>query len=281
MARAISLIQQQILDSVAADPTLGPLLTSTSKRAIFNLWTFIFAVAINVLEQIIDIFSASVEATASTAGAGSLPWVQAQVNRFQYSATVPQVAQLINFVAVYPVVDPTLLIISRCSAATDLSNNVLIKVATGNPPGALTTDQLAALQSFMSVAGVGGITYICKSTPADQLFIQAEVFYQGQYGSSIQATAIAAINAYLAALPFNGVLKVLDMENAIRSVPGVTDVLLINVSARPDGTAFGSGTSLVLNNQIVSRLWNTVSGYMIGETTGGDTFADSLQFIPE
>ena len=67
MARSVSLIQQQMLDNIAADATLSTLLTSTSKRAVYRLFTFIVAVAINALEQLIDIFTASVEATAAAA----------------------------------------------------------------------------------------------------------------------------------------------------------------------------------------------------------------------
>jgi hypothetical protein len=280
MARAISLIQQQILDNVAADPTLGPLLTSTSKRAIYNLWAFIVAVAVNVVEQLIDIMNAFVESVAAAAAPGSPAWVQAQVLNFQYSDTVPQVAQLINFAPAYPVVDPTLRIISRCSISTDLANNVQIKVATGTTPAALSTDQLAALVAYVKVFGVAGITYTSNSTDADRLYIQAEVYYLGQYGTAEVLAVQTAIANFLATIPFNGVLKVSDLEAAIRTVPGVDDVLLQNVSARAATTAYGSGTSLVLNNQVVSRIWNTVSGYIINEDTTGETIDLSLTFIP-
>lgn len=280
MARSISLIQQQILDNVAADRTLSTLLTSTSKRAIYRLWTFVVAVAVNVLEQLIDIFKAIIEAIAASAAPGSPAWLQAQVLKFQYSDAVPQVAQLINFAPQYPVVDSSLRIITRCSITTDLANNVLIKTATGTTPGALTGPQIAALAAYIKVMGVAGITYTNQSGAADRIYIDAEVFYLGQYGSAIILAVQTAIAAYLSALPFNGVLKVADLEAAIRTVPGVDDVLLRNVIARDAGTAYGAGTALVLNNQVASRLWNTVSGYIINEDTSGATIADSLLFIP-
>lgn len=281
MARPISLIQQQILDYIDADQTLGPLLISTSKRAIYRLLAYVVAVAINILEQLMDIYQAVLEAIAAAAAPGSGPWLQAQVFKFQYSADVPQVVQLIGFAPKYPVVDATLRIITRCSITTNLASSVLIKVATNNPPSALTTDQLNALQSYVKQVGVAGVTYQVQSLSADLLYVNAQVFYQGQYGSSIQLAVITAINDYLAKLPFNGRMKISDLEDALQAVPGVTDVILMNVKARASATAFSGGTDLVINNQLASRYWDTVSGYMIGENTAGNTLADSLVFIPE
>lgn len=281
MARAISLIQQQILDTIAGNETLAPLLTTTSKRSIYALMAYVVAVAINILEQALDIYQAALEAIAASAAPGSGPWLQAQIFNFQYSSVVPQIIQLISFAPRYIIVDPTLRIITRCSISTNLANSVLIKVATNNPPSALTSDQLSALQSYVNEIGVAGVTYQVQSLDADRLYINAEVFYQGQYGSGIQLAVITAINAFLAALPFNGRLKMSDLEDSIRNVAGVTDVVLMNVSARAASSSYGSGTSLISSNQVASRYWDTIAGYIIEEDTSGNTFSDTLVFIPE
>lgn len=281
MARTISEIQQQMLDNIAADPVLGSLLTSTSRRAIYRLWTYIVAVAINTLEQLMDIFSAKVEAIAATAAPATATWLQAQILKFQYSDTNPQVVQLINFAPAYPVVDETLRIISRCSVTTNLSSQVLVKVATGEPPAALNSAQVAALQSYLGEIGIAGVIYNVISEASDKLFVQANIFYQGQYSAVIKANVIAAIGAYLSALPFNGQVKITDLEDAITGVEGVNDVVLVNVRARANGTVFASSSYLVQNQQTLSRLWNTIAGYMVGETTTGSTLNDSLTFIAE
>lgn len=281
MARQISEVQQQMLDNIAADTTLGPLLTSTSKRAIFRLFTYIVAVAINALEQLIDIFTLSVESTAAKAAPATPSWVQDQVLKFQYSATTPQVVQLIDFAPQYPTVDETLRIITRCSVTTNLSNSVLIKVATGEPPAALSAPQLSALQSYINQIGIAGVAYSVTSEISDKLFVQANVYYLGQYSAVIKANVVAAINAYLAAIPFNGQMKITDLEDAITGVEGVNDVVLVNVRARANGTAFGDGSFLVQNQQTIGRLWATIAGYIVGETTSGNTLNDSITFIAE
>lgn len=281
MARQISEIQQQMIDNIAADSVLGTLLTSTSKRAIYRLFTYVVAVAINALEQLMDIFTAEVEAVASAAAPATPSWLQAQIFNFQYSPTTPQVIQLINFAPAYPVVDETLRIITRCSVTTNLSNSVIIKVATGEPPAALSGPQLAALQSYVTEIGVAGVVYNVISQASDKLYVQANVYYQGQYSAVIKANVVAAIENFLAGIPFNGQVKISDIEDAITGVEGVNDVVLVNVRARADGTAFASGSYLVQNQQTASRLWGTVAGYMVGETSTGNTLNDSLTFIAE
>ena len=270
-----------MLDNISADTTLGTLLTSTSKRAIYRLFTYIVAVAINTLEQLIDIFTASVEATAAKAAPASPSWLQDQILKFQYSATTPQVVQLIDFAPAYPTVDETLRIISRCSVTTNLSNSVLVKVATGATPAALSAPQLAALQSYVSQIGIAGVNYVVTSETSDKLFVQANVFYLGQYSAVIKANVVAAIDAYLSAIPFNGQVKITDIEDAITGVEGVTDVVLVNVKARSNSTAFADAAFLVQNQQTIGRLWSTVAGYIVGETTARSTLNDSITFIAE
>jgi hypothetical protein len=281
VARQISEIQQQMLDNISADTTLGTLLTSTSKRAIYRLFTYVVAVAINTLEQLIDIFTASVEATAAKAAPATAAWLQDQILKFQYSATTPQVIQLIDFAPAYPTVDETLRIISRCSVTTNLSNSVLVKVATGTTPAALSAPQLSALQSYVSQIGIAGVNYLVTSETSDKLFVEANVFYLGQYSAVIKANVVAAIDAYLAAIPFNGQVKITDLEDAITKVEGVTDVVLVNVRARGNATSFANGSFLVQNQQTIGRLWSTLAGYIVGETTAGSTFNDSITFIAE
>lgn len=281
MARSISDIQQTMLDAIAADSVLSTLLTSTSRRAIFRLFTYIVAVAINGLEQLIDIFKAEVETIATAAAPATQPWLQDQILKFQYSPTVPQVIQLINFAPAYQVVDELLRIVTRCSVTTNLSNNVLIKVATGEPPAALSAPQLAALQSYVNEIGIAGVIYNVTSEASDKLYVEANVYYDGQYSAVIQANVIEAIENFLAAIPFNGQMKISDLEESITSVEGVNDVVLVNVKARANATAFASGSFLVQNQQTIGRLWSTVAGYMVGETESGNTLANSLTFIAE
>lgn len=281
MARSIDDIQKAIIDDVAAQTELVTLTNNTSKRAIWRLWTFVTASAIALFEQLLDIFKSEVETTVSLSAPQTPQWLQNKVFAFQYDATTPQIVQLINLVPQYPTVNADLRIVTRCSVKSTVNNVVLIKVAKSEPPQALTSGELSALQSYVDIIGVAGINYTVTSSTSDKLFVDANIFYNGMYTTGIQDTVIAAIENYLANIPFDGVLKVSDLEAAIKSVTGVNDVVLNNVRARDNATTLSNAQYLVQNTAIVGRTWATVAGYIVGETTSGNTLADTLTFYSE
>jgi hypothetical protein len=278
MARTIEQIQAGIIADIQATPELAQA-NSTSRRAIWRLFAYVQASAILLLEQIIDVFTAENEIKIANAIPATATWINAKVFEFQYSATNPQIVQLVNFAPVYPVIDPSLRLISRCSVVTTIANQVIIKVAKQNPPIALTSGELSSLQSYINQIGIVGVNYNCVSLTSDKIMIDAEIYFDGQYSTVIVGTVTNAINTFLSQLSFNGVLKVSDIELAVRNVVGVNDILLKNVKMRSDATAFVDGTFLVQNNTVISRIFPTVSGYIVGETTVGNTFTDKLTFI--
>jgi hypothetical protein len=284
MARTVSQIQQQLLENIAADSTLGPLLTSTSKRAIYRLLCFIVATAVAGLEQLQDVYTTYIESVAARSAAASILWIQSKMFEFQYSSTSPQVIQLINTVPQYPVVDTNLRIITACSVSSTTSNSVVIKVAKGSPLQALSTLERSAAQSYIDYIGVAGIKYDVVSLNPDKLYVQADIYYNGQYSSIIQAQTIATLNQFLQQLSltnFDGSLKMTDLEACLRNANGVVDVVLKNVRGREDSVAFVNGIDLILNTAVQQRQWKTVAGYVIEENTPGKTFTDTLNFIPQ
>lgn len=280
MARSIAEIQAAMISDIQADATLSGL-TSTSKRAIWRLWTFVFAVAISLLEQLMDIFKSDVEKTVSIAAPQTAQWLQNKVFEFQYSETNPQNIQLIDLIPKYAVTDLTLRIVTRCSVKTTLANSVLIKAAKSSVPEALTISELAALQSYINLIGVAGITYVASSGNSDKLYLEADIYYTGSYISVIKDNVISAINVFLSSIPFDGILKLSDLEIAIKNVTGVTDLFIKNAKARQDDTSLENATGLVVNQTYVTRGYSTAAGYIVGETSSGNTLADKLNFIAE
>lgn len=278
MARTIEQIQASIISEIQATPELAEA-NSTSRRAIWRLFAYVQASAILLLEQIIDVFVAQNDVKISKAIPATATWLNAKVFEFQYSATNPQIVQLVNFAPVYPVIDSSLRLITRCSVVTTISNQVIIKVAKNEPPVALTSTELVSLQSYINNIGIVGVNYSCQSLVSDKIHIEAEIYFDGQYSTVIQGTVKNAINSFLSSLSFNGNLKVSDIELAIRNVVGVNDVLFKNIKMRSDSTPFVDGTFLVQNNTVISRIFPTIAGYVVEETTAGQTFTDKLTFI--
>lgn len=283
MARTIAEIQAEIIAYKNTQPELA-VYNSTSRRAIWLLWTYVIATSIAVFEQILDVFTANNESILARSAAASLLWVQSKMFDFQFSATNPQVVQLINTIPQYPEIRPDLRILTACSVTSVVSNEVKIKVAKSDPYQSLTTPELNAAQSYINTIGVAGINYDVISLAADRLFIEADIYFQGQFSAVIQQTVIDTINNYLQTLSktnFDGSIKMTDLEAVIRNATGVNDVLLKNVSARPNAVSFGSGTDLILNTAVVERFYNSEAGYLVEEDTSGETFSDTLTFIPQ
>ena len=204
--------------------------------------------------------------------------------KFQYSATNPQVLQIINNVPAYATVDEDLQIIKGCSVTTTVVNSVIIKTAKDSPLTALTVGEVAAAQTYIDQLGTAGINYTVLSLDSDKLYVEAEVFYQGLYSPVIQTTVIDALDAYLENLStnnFNGYVYALDIERVIRGVEGVNDVVVNRVSGRYDAQTVLTGIDLVLANELINRRYLTGAGYIIQEDTATYTFADTLTFTAE
>jgi len=280
MARTADQIQKEIIAAVESTTELSGL-TSQSRRSIWRLFTYVVAFIQSVFEQKTDLFKSEIEGIVDRAAPNTAAWIQDRVFKFQYDAITPQVIDLVNLVPTYPTINTDLQIVTRCSVKADLSNNVKIKVAKSEPPVALSNAEKSALQDYVTTIGCAGINYLVSSATSDKLYVEADVYYQGQYSAIIADNVIAAIEAFLAALPFDGQLLVSDLERTIRTTTGVKDVVLKNVKARANGTLLSNASSLVASNALVARSWNTVAGYIVGEDTSGSTLADTLTFIPQ
>ena len=296
MARTIATIQAALIADVIAnfttlanDPNTSPtektellnFVANTSKRAIWRQWTFSTAAAIALSEQKIDVLQAQIEAVAAKAAPATPNWIQDKVlNYFQYDPNVPQVVKLVDFVPKYPIEDASLRIITRCSVITASSFVVNVKVAKQNPPVQLSASEKSSLETFLNTIGIAGVQYLVVNLPSDKIYIEGTIKAFGSYSAVIETNVIAAINNYLASIPFNGILKVIDIEKTIRNVEGVDDVILKNVRARNSGETFPAGTTLINNYALVpgQSFYETVSGYIVEENTAGNAFTNTLTF---
>ena len=280
MARTVAQIQAQMDAEQALQPELSGL-NSISQVAIYTLWKYVMSVIIFFEESLWDLLKTEIETTISTAVVGTDEWVKQEALKFQYSTVTPQVVQLVDFVPSYNPVDETLQIITRASVATLVSQTVSVKVAKSDPPVKLAALELSSFEAYLDDIGFAGVRFNVQSLDADLMFLEAEIFYDGQYASTISADVIAAINLYLANLPFDGFIRISDVEDAIQSVTGVIDIVIDNLALRADGVPFGSKVFLVQNKTTLTNKLLTASGYAIEEDTAGETFTDKLTFTPE
>jgi len=287
MARSIADINNIIVTNLVNEfanigVTINPL--TWSRRNVLRNICYSFAIVQNLAEQLQDFAIVQMLDIQSKSIAGTKQWLQFKMFQFQYSATDPQNLTIVNGVPAYPTTNTALQIIKGCSVNTTSNNNVIIKVAKGNPLTALGTSEKSAAQGYINQIGTAGIVYQVVSLPADKLIVDADVYYNGTYSAVIEQAVIDALNNFLTTLAqekFDGFLYALDIERTIRGVEGVNDVVISQLSARQDSQPVGGGIDLILGNDLLVRRYQAYAGYIVQETTTNYTFADTLNFIPE
>ncbi len=253
-----------------------------SKANIFILITYIVATAISLFEQIMYLFQIEIESIVATAAAGTPKWLKAQVLLFQYDATTAQVVQYdttTNTIS-YPIVDPTKRIIAQCSVVTLSNHLVLIKVNTSGA-GVLSSPQLTAFNSYLNQITFAGIQYNVISALPDYLMVGVQVYYNGQYSSTIQTDVPNAINTYLSNLPYDGTIDLTALTDAIQTANGVNDVVFTQVELRANGVLPANATKLVNVATWIIPKAPTYAGTAIPDTATGRTLADTIQYIPQ
>jgi hypothetical protein len=277
MARTVQQIKQQMLDAKNADPTLSAL-TSTSQTAKWNLYYFIVASCIAVFEQLQDLFKVDLETIASSAAPSTPQWTRNKVLAFQTG----DVAELntTTFTIEYPTINAANQILTRCAVVTAPNRTVLIKVAKSDPPTPVSSGELAELQTYVETFNPAGIAFTLINEDSDKMEVVASIYYNGQYSAVISTNVEAALNNYMANLPFNGRITTQAVVDAIQGAEGVITASLTRILVRRDTVAYGAGVTLFnLSTGVDSVNYDTYSGYVEEETTSTHTFADTLSYI--
>lgn len=267
----IAQIEERLTKKLKSTAPFSSVNMSASAVALWSNFLDTIATEIFTLEQLNNTFESEIEALINKVTTPTNLWWQKQILLFQYSATNPQVLLLdtASFSPYYPIINAALRIISNCSVVTSANNRVQIKVT--NNGSVLDASQVIALKAYINTLDPAGIAYSIINELPDKFWLQANVYYNGQYSPVIKDNVIAAINAYLKSIPFDGIVKLSAVEDAILAVSGVTDVQITQAAGRRNGAAFVDKTAF-------NRIYQSYSGQIVQETTSGQTFADTLTF---
>jgi hypothetical protein len=275
MARSISDIQAAIAAARAARPELAALnIPSPSATAIYQLIEYVVAVALWAHETIFDRHRADVDAIVAAAPIATLPWYTARALEFQQGD--PLVVLASGRPGYAPGTTGARLVTRATAKETDNNGlvKVFLKVAKDGPtPGtlaALSEPERVQVQAYFDRLRPAGIRLEVVSRAADRLQLTGTVYYDPLLDvPTFQAAVLAAVQGYLAALEFDGLVYVARLEDAIQAVPGVRDVQLTQTATR-------NGATVVP----FARVRETESGYIVPEETPGLTLADTLTFVP-
>lgn len=281
-ARSWQTIKAMILQSIASNAVLAPELTSNSPVAQWNNWAFEQALLSNTNEQAAVVFVDEVEQRIAMGHAQTAAWIQAQVLLFQYNTAVGYLVQVTDGITIgYATITPADRIISNCAVVAKVNGALIIKVTTGVPAAALSSNQKIALNSYLTNFLSPNQSYSILSVAADQLRISGVVYYNGQLNVTVQNNVISALNAYITAFStsqalggsFNGLVKVSDIAKVIEGVEGVVDWQASQITMTP---VVGVPTNLVFASTQLARSYQTYSGYVKEDVT--NPFLSTITF---
>jgi len=277
MARTISEIYNAIISEkqnqtelTALQPaidnsqTLLEDLTSTSKVEIWRLIFWVTSVAIWSFEKIMDQFKAEVEATADSLIVGTDRWLQLRALEFQLGDQL----QFIDEKYQYSVIDETKKIIKTASVITQ-NSQVVIKVAKDDGSGGLeplTSSELQSFNAYMLNIAPAGTNMGALSIEADDVLLSYDIVYNplilASNGESLSSPGTFpvedAINAYIQGLPFDGVLNLTKLTDAIQQVEGVNDPVLNSAQAKP---------TYQISYATLNKNYVAIAGYMALDPT--------------
>ena len=250
MARSVEEIKTSIVAKKDSDPLLNEV-DSSSAVADWNLWAYMVAVFHNILEQLWDAFKVEIQQKIDNSSWGTAPWYIVIAKLFQLGDTVEQLPDN----QPYSVVDVEKQIVTRASFREG-GGVLTLKVAKGDAenPEALTSGEKTQFEAYINKMKAAGTEINVISLDADQLRINATIYYDALYAeSTISAAVETAIINFLFKIPFDGIFY----KN--KSVDAIDDVLgVINVDQ--DNAIFTAIQGL--NTTILGSSYEMQAGYM-------------------
>lgn len=282
MARSVNTIYQNMLTEKLKYSSLNNL-TSTSNVAVWRTIFYICAIAIATFEQLLDVFKQELLDTAETLPTGSTIWYAQKLLQYQagYELEYNRETEKLE----YPVEDDDAKIIIASSCVQE-SDTVVMKVAKSDGLGGLTNltteEQTGVLNYINSFKFAGTVTRLI-TLPGDYIHLEinikvnaSKILTNGESASQPGVYPVEdAINNYLlefATENFNSEFKLIDLEDALQSVDGVTNFLITVCMCKP---VSGSVYYDVLESPFRTYIGN--SGYL--QIDPSHSLRDGLTYI--
>jgi hypothetical protein len=270
MARTIT----EIAASIEAEKNTRTELAALNSPSAVAIWKLIkdtIAFMIWILETLFDKHKTEVLTAISRNYYGTAPWYVEVVKKFQLGDAL----ELSDRIPQYPAGSIGAKIITRATAKTSAEGWIYLKVAkdgaTAGDLAPLDPAELVQAKGYLNQLQPAGARVEMVSREADRLKLTANIYYDPLLPvATVRDAVIEAVAiGYLKALDFDGMVFRSKLEDGIQEVAGVADVEILAVTAR----------SGAISNS-VGRIYETQAGYIIQEDNVGETFMDTLNFIP-
>lgn len=268
----------ELQPSIDSSQTLLNDVSTTSKVSRWRLFLWVVAYCLWMLETIIERLAAATES-------GTPHWYRRKALDFQYGDAL----EIINNTPQYPTINPANQIVKLAAVVVNGSGEVILKVskldAGGEPEPLEPATEKAAFTEYLDTIKFAGTLTSVISQIADDLKCAYEVVFDplvlNPDGSLITDSAIfpvrVAINSYLKNLPYNGMLHVDKLDDAVQSATGVVQAIRTSVHAKRHYEAPGSYVDVTA---APLQRYNPEAGYLRVSTEAGETLEDLIQYTP-
>lgn len=238
--RSISEIYDEIVAEKSNQTALAEL-DSSSPVSVWRLWAMLMATAIWAHELLFEDFKTEVAQMALDAVAGTPRWLREQALVFQLGHSLVYYPESGRYR--YALLDETARVVKLAAVEARADGLVILKAAklSGATPVALSTVELTSLTAYMAKVKFAGQRVAVTSYAADVLVLNYTIKYDALFVlADVQSAVLAAVEAHLARLPFDGRLSITALTDSLQAAAGVREPLFVAASATPAG---GSSTS--------------------------------------
>jgi hypothetical protein len=241
MARTITEIQNDMISRITATAGLADL-NSSSKVAVWRMWTYIVAVTVWALENLFDLHKNEVNTLINEKAPHSLRWYANKAKDFQYGSELVHEEDYYDNTGLSDDEIAEKKIIAF-SAVVEQAKGLRLKVAriVSDDLNALSIIQLASFEAYMNRIKDAGVNpLIIESLPADNLKLSLNIYYNplvlDNTGARLDGTdpnpVGKKIKDYLKNLPFNGTMVLAYLVDALQQVDGVVIPHIVQAQAR-------------------------------------------------
>lgn len=253
-----------------------------SKVGIFRLLAYSVAFIISVVSQLWERAKHEIEMLAAQSEPATDHWLASKAREFRYrydpltnsnKYTLQVGDDNIPRWSNEAMADEAAEVIKYSAAETE-GGTCILKVCTeseGVPAAINDSNLLDALNFYIDRIKPPGTDVFVVSYNPDRITLNLQIFYNPLPGlPAIQAGVLAAISSYLNRLPFTGAVSLINLIDAIRSVPGAVQPVVLEAAGRQSTAAFSARVPF-------NRVYKTFAGAAVFDAANSNIQYTVLQ----